>query len=610
MSTNTETLANFLAAVGEKSWPEAKKAFDMSPEILAFGGATTWEELDAFFEAREIGRDITANMHQFEMLTDNVIESDDIPVTEKAGRIRQLLDGLMQRLQSNPGHTGEDDEKAAGTKQETKREDGVDFPASDFAYVPDPESPSTWKLRLADGSPGNVTVQQVARAITALQPSGFRGQRVQIPSDDRAEVIRRIQRAIGRTDGNDDQKENLRDRLDAVKSLQDASFVVTSGSFSSFKDRAGEQRWLAVFTNKYRDRDGEIFPDEAHKAFVDSWTKEQPAIELRLWHVPGTAIGYADTVAYDDHGFVIASGTYTKDALDRGTVSRLEEYAKQVALGCSHGYHYPRDGLKGGVYAGGYETFEVSILPMEWASNPLTAFTVVEEDTAMPLNPAQRPFLEAVLTEPQLKALEQEIIPAMAKKAEEEGVDFKSVPMGALFEMDQANSSDGSGDTDPEGAGGESHDATQNANPAPSGEQGKATTEGGSGESGDDQKDAGQTVTPEQLAAAIKEVVQPLADSVRELQDAQKQLSEGVLALAEKDESKVKDLLRPKGGYGAAVEALKHAASRSDATKVGDNDQLVQDAQKNAATAAGAGFGDPDRDFMFGSLNGGSPQGQ
>ncbi|MEC9058100.1 MAG: hypothetical protein VX410_01025, partial [Actinomycetota bacterium] len=35
-------------------------------------------------------------------------------------------------------------------KQETKREDGEDFPAEAFAYVPDPEKPSTWKLRLWD----------------------------------------------------------------------------------------------------------------------------------------------------------------------------------------------------------------------------------------------------------------------------------------------------------------------------------------------------------------------------------------------------------------------------------------------------------------------------
>ena len=35
-------------------------------------------------------------------------------------------------------------------KAEMKTEDGVQYPAQAFAYVPDPYKPSTWKLRLWD----------------------------------------------------------------------------------------------------------------------------------------------------------------------------------------------------------------------------------------------------------------------------------------------------------------------------------------------------------------------------------------------------------------------------------------------------------------------------
>ena len=69
-------------------------------------------------------------------------------------------------------------------KQATKREDGEDFPAAAFAYVPDPESPSTWKLRLWDSLDERETRQQVGRAIAALGPGGFRGNQVDIPDDD------------------------------------------------------------------------------------------------------------------------------------------------------------------------------------------------------------------------------------------------------------------------------------------------------------------------------------------------------------------------------------------------------------------------------------------
>lgn len=103
----------------------------------------------------------------------------------------------------------------------TKREAGADFPASDYADVPDPESPSTWKLRLTE-SPGNFTIAQVARAITALQPSGFRGNRVDLGSRKGA-VIAKINAAIGKADGNDTQKANERERLNAVKELSVAA---------------------------------------------------------------------------------------------------------------------------------------------------------------------------------------------------------------------------------------------------------------------------------------------------------------------------------------------------------------------------------------------------
>ena len=35
-------------------------------------------------------------------------------------------------------------------KAEMKTEDGVQYPAAAFAYVPHPDKPSTWKLRLWD----------------------------------------------------------------------------------------------------------------------------------------------------------------------------------------------------------------------------------------------------------------------------------------------------------------------------------------------------------------------------------------------------------------------------------------------------------------------------
>lgn len=84
-------------------------------------------------------------------------------------------------------------------KQETKREDGEDFPAEAFAYVPDSEKPSTWKLRLWDNLEEKETAAQVGRALAALGTGGFRGNRVKLPEDAIEEVKRKVLAAWRRT---------------------------------------------------------------------------------------------------------------------------------------------------------------------------------------------------------------------------------------------------------------------------------------------------------------------------------------------------------------------------------------------------------------------------
>lgn len=72
-----------------------------------------------------------------------------------------------------------------------KTENGKQYPAEAFAYAPDPENPSTWKLRLWENPQDKVTPAQVGRAVAALGP-GYRGQKVQIPADALDEVKRKV----------------------------------------------------------------------------------------------------------------------------------------------------------------------------------------------------------------------------------------------------------------------------------------------------------------------------------------------------------------------------------------------------------------------------------
>jgi len=89
-----------------------------------------------------------------------------------------------------------------GQDAKAKTEGGNRYPAEAYAYVPDPEKTSTWKLRLWDTPDKKVTREQLGRAAAAFSPGGFRGRRVQIPAKDVPAVKRRIRseyRALGVT---------------------------------------------------------------------------------------------------------------------------------------------------------------------------------------------------------------------------------------------------------------------------------------------------------------------------------------------------------------------------------------------------------------------------
>jgi len=78
------------------------------------------------------------------------------------------------------------------TKAEIKTEDGLEYPAAAFAYAPDKDTPSGWKLRLWETPELKESRRQVGMAVAALGPGGFRGNRVRIPSDDLPGVKRRV----------------------------------------------------------------------------------------------------------------------------------------------------------------------------------------------------------------------------------------------------------------------------------------------------------------------------------------------------------------------------------------------------------------------------------
>lgn len=395
--------------VGEKQCIDCGTAVD----YRAYGGATRFAEIDAFMEAQDKAGQIEDQTYQFQELIRNIMANSDIGFEEKAAAIAAAAQELPARVANPPKPPWRKELvgkalRAVGLKAVTKTEGSDSFPAGAYAYVPDPEKPSTWKLRLEE-TPGKLTVAQIGRAITALQPGGFRGQKVDIPAGDKAGIISKINTAIGKVTADDEQKTNLRDRLDAVKEVGSA--------FTLTKDASGRLRYVTVTSNRYYDRDGEVFPEQVHKEAVAYADGKKQYPELWLWHMPGTRMGQGDMADYFD-GFRLDSGL-----IDKGMESIAMKVASLPDLGVSHGFSFVKEA---DTYRE-YRSKEVSILPREHAANPWTGVILESEDKSMGFTDEKRKFLvDAGIAEEKITQIE-EAVGLLKESAEGAGVAFKEM---------------------------------------------------------------------------------------------------------------------------------------------------------------------------------------
>lgn len=275
-------------------------------------------------------------------------------------------------------------------KTAIKREGGLDFPPRDYAYVPDPLRPATWRLRLTQ-EPGKIDLEQVQRAAAAISPAGFRGNRLEIPPAATASVNRRLLAEFRRLGVNE---------ADIPSSVKEKS--QSEDAFYVWKGKDDLLRWFTVYSNNFRDEDNppEILSEKSHETYVtlvDHGLVDFP--ELWLWHIPETIWGKADWVAYAD-GFAMASGIVYP-----GFEHIAEGIAKRGKNKVSHGMPIPLI-----VYDPRYErttmfhvTTEISVLP-EWAAaNPLTGFMIEGKgEIEMPLPKDKKAYLKEVGMSPDL----------------------------------------------------------------------------------------------------------------------------------------------------------------------------------------------------------------
>lgn len=345
------------------------------------------------------------------------------------------------------------------------------------------------------------------------------------------------------------------------------------GVFQAFKSEDGLWRWSGIYTNRYADAEGEIFPAAAHKAYEGyvAATKDYP--ELRAWHIPGARLGVAELVTYDeDTGFMAAVGRFD-DGMEAAAKSLAEH---PEPLGMSHGFSYPLSGKVAKVYAGGYKSFEVSVLPMRKAANKLTGFGVEPQEEGMKAE--QRAFIASVMGEDRAAELETQM-KSLAEKAQAEGIAFKD-----LFEdlvQVNAGGTEGSTAAPPTAAA-----TTPPASPPVAAQP----SEPGGGEAapapaGDGEKDIDQSWA-RILAPIIAQAQNPLIEAINALDEKTKELGDRIAEGEKSDAERIADAMRPKR-LAPHVLAEKAASQRGD-TVVRGNAAIVQDAKE-----MGAGGSDP-----------------
>lgn len=169
-------------------------------------------------------------------------------------------------------------------------------------------------------------------------------------------------------------------------------------AFAVFKAANGKKAWIARYTGKWIDREGEIIADAAQDAYVarvQSGKVSPP--ELWMWHNKATKHGQAVTV-WRSGGFTLAAGYFDDTPAGNKAFDYYQQNQGKIKL--SHMFHYPVQTKIGGVYHE-LNTIEVTTLPDGAEAFPYTSF---QEIQAMTLPDVAQTMIRDALGEDTLTA--------------------------------------------------------------------------------------------------------------------------------------------------------------------------------------------------------------
>lgn len=184
--------------------------------------------------------------------------------------------------------------------------------------------------------------------------------------------------------------------------------VKKDSALTIFKDSNGTYRWIARYSNNYRDDDNpsEIIAKESHINFekmVDGGEAELP--ELWHWHTPGTLWGKAEWVAFDEDTGIAMSAGIILEGHEKEAEALM---GMDIPIGVSHGMpgnSIVRDPSDPTVIIR-HITKEISDLPLWAAANKLTSFSVIKENEEMKISPQKRAYLKQFMSDAEIDELD------------------------------------------------------------------------------------------------------------------------------------------------------------------------------------------------------------
>ncbi len=346
-----------------------------------------------------------------------------------------------------------------------------------------------------------------------------------------------------------ESEKSLLDRIGLAVKSWFTDVEQDSTAFMVWKE-ADRFRWLATFSNKYRDRDNppEILADAAHREFVQAVdNKEWPMPELWHWHIPGSRWGQADMVTYDG-AFTLASGW-----IDAGHEAEAEALAAAEGIKVSHGMPVKeiRRAEDDPTIITRYRSIEISDLPDWAAANPLTGFEVVNghperdhEGGKTMISDEKKDYLRSMgLTDDKIAQLEADL-EGKAKQADGAGLESKEAEV-----------------------------------------QPAATTE----------PLAAESVTPPGVSA--DEIAQAIAAAVKPILEQLQAMGETIKELKRTDEAKIAE--KAAGTPAASLRDLVVRAIGQPETRIDGRSALAKDAPKEAPVETPTITGVPFLDSML-----------